>query len=153
MALVPLILILALRGFFTSRQSGPTRTFYLLTAIVLAIALSFREDERALLFYPVWINLGMLALFAWSLLRPPTVIARIARFMEGELDPKGLAYTTRVTQVWCGFFIINGGIALFTAVYGNWDLWVLYNGMLSYALMGLLMFVEWRVRIRVKASQ
>ncbi|MDU7135113.1 MAG: hypothetical protein E6325_27580, partial [Enterobacteriaceae bacterium] len=61
----------------------------------------------------------------------------------------GIQYTRRVTQVWCLFFIINGGIALFTAMYGDMSLWAAWNGMISYLLIGALMGAEWLVRSRL----
>ncbi|MEL2256273.1 hypothetical protein AAER79_32680, partial [Klebsiella pneumoniae] len=57
-----------------------------------------------------------------------------------------------VTQVWCGFFIINGAIALFTVLHADISLWTLWNGMIAYLLMGTLMAGEWLVRQRVKKN-
>ncbi|STQ08598.1 Predicted membrane protein [Enterobacter cloacae] len=54
-----------------------------------------------------------------------------------------------MTKVWCGFFIGNGAVALFTVLYADLRLWTLWNGMLSYILMGTLMAGEWLVRQRV----
>lgn len=151
-ALLPLILAGLVKSV-TSKQSHPgAKYFFVLTTVLLCVALSMGQSEKALLFYPVWMSLGMLLLFLSSLFFPPTVIERIARLMEGDLDVKAVAYTRKVTQVWCGFFLINAGIASWTAMQGNWDLWVWYNGAISYALMGLLMLIEWRVRLSVKAQ-
>jgi uncharacterized membrane protein len=47
------------------------------------------------------------------------------------------------------FFIVNGSIALFTALHGDMSIWTAWNGMLSYLLMGMLMAGEWLVRRRV----
>ncbi|EEW0242239.1 hypothetical protein K7B81_RS09740, partial [Escherichia coli] len=62
---------------------------------------------------------------------------------------KGVRYTRHVTQIWCGFFIINGGIALFTALYADMSLWTAWNGMIAYLLMGTLMAGEWLLRRQV----
>ncbi len=69
---------------------------------------------------------------------------------EGDLSPAAVRYTRRVTQVWCGFFIVNGGVSLWTCLHGNVHLWTLWNGMLSYVLMAALFAGEWVVRQRVK---
>lgn len=114
-ALLPLAVIAFLRSISTSKKHSATRLFYLSTVVLLVIALSWRESERALLFYPVWINLGMLVLFGWSLLRPPSMVTQLANLVEGPLDAKAITYTTKVTKVWCVFFIVNGSIALGTA--------------------------------------
>jgi len=61
-------------------------------------------------------------------------------------------YTRRVTQIWCLFFILNGTIATFTCLHGDMALWTLWNGLLSYLLIGLLMAGEWLVRQRIRRA-
>ena len=63
--------------------------------------------------------------------------------------PSGVAYTRRVTQVWCGFFVLNGALALATALWMSDRAWALYNGLIAYGLIGLLFGVEGQVRQRV----
>ena len=151
-ALLPLAMLALAKAVF-SRSPLSQRGFFLLSAVVLLAASLLGKAEQAMLYYPVWVNSGMLLLFGWSLYYPPTVVERLARLMDGELDAKGVAYTRKVTQVWCGFFLLNGSIAMLTAWWGNWDLWVLYNGFIAYLLMGALMAAEWLVRRRVRAAQ
>lgn len=151
-ALLPAVAI-ALVKSCSAGTSKAMRGFFLLSGIVLLIAISQQQSEYAMLYYPVWINAGMFLLFSSSLYFPPPIVERIARMMEGELDQRAIAYTRKVTQVWAGFFLINGAIAFSTAWLGDWDLWLLYNGAIAYGLMGLLMMVEWLVRRRVKAAK
>jgi len=101
--------------------------------------------------YPVLVNAVLLAVFAASVLHPPTVIERIARLAEPALPAGGVAYTRQVTLVWCGFFVLNGLAALATALWSSNEVWVLYNGLIAYVLMGALFASEWLVRQRVKA--
>lgn len=118
---------------------------------VLAVASWLRGDSEGLLWYPVFCNLLMLGIFSHSLFfQSQSVIERLARIREPELPPSGVAYTRRVTQVWCGFFSVNGAIAAATALHGDLQLWTLYNGLVSYLLMGLLLAGEWLVRSRVR---
>ena len=98
-------------------------------------------------------NVAMLALFGASLLKGPTVVERLARLHDPALDAHGVAYTRRVTQVWCGFFIVNGSIGLATALWASEQTWALYNGFITYVLMGSLMGGEWLVRRRVRAGK
>lgn len=151
-ALLPAAIIALIKAC-SAKVGWPARLFFLVTCCLLVLALLLGQSENAMLYYPVWVNVGMLLVFAVSLWFPPTVIERFARLMEGELDAHAIAYTRKVTQVWCGFFIINGSIAAATAWWGNWDIWVLYNGGIAYGLMGLLMLIEWRVRCVVKAAK
>ncbi|MFP2905794.1 hypothetical protein ACLESD_12200 [Pyxidicoccus sp. 3LFB2] len=121
-------------------------------ALLLAAASMLGNHALPLKLYPLLVNGLLLTVFATSLAFPPTVIERLARLREPELPPSGVAYTRRVTQVWCGFFVLNGGISLGTALWGTDATWALYNGLLSYGLMGLLFAGEWLVRRRVRAG-
>lgn len=74
------------------------------------------------------------------------LVERLARLRDPQLPDAAVRYTRRVTQIWCVFFILNGSIALFTAIYGDMTLWTAWNGMIAYLLMGALMAGEWLVR-------
>lgn len=118
--------------------------------IILTLASILLREAQLLLWYPLVVNIVMLSVFGGSLFSRMPLIERLARWREGELSPAAIRYTRRVTQVWCGFFILNGGISLLTCLHGNIHLWTLWNGMLSYLLMGLLFAIEWLIRQRVK---
>lgn len=120
-------------------------------ALVLAATSLLGNTALPLKLYPVLVNTLLLVVFATSLAFPPSVIERLARLREPDLPASGVAYTRRVTQVWCGFFVLNGGVALGTALWGSARTWALYNGLLSYVLMGLLFAGEWVVRQRVRS--
>ena len=115
---------------------------------VLVALTMIGNHKLPLKLYPVVVNAVMLSLFALSLRYPPTVIERLARLQHPQLPPSGVAYTRRVTQVWCGFFVFNGSLALITALYASDATWALYNGLLAYLLMGLLFAGEWLLRPR-----
>lgn len=121
-----------------------------LAGSVLCIASIWMRETQLLLWYPVVVNTVMLALFGSSLFSRMSIVEGLARLREGDLPPAGVRYTRRVTQVWCVFFIFNGGVSLFTCLTGNVHWWTLWNGMISYLLMGLLFAAEWLVRLRVK---
>lgn len=114
--------------------------------LAIVIVAVIGNSVAALKLYPVLISFSLLAVFLMSLFYPPTVIERIARIKEPDLPPKGVIYTRNVTRVWCGFFMLNGLIALATSLSGNVDLWVLYNGFISYLLMGILFGSEFLYR-------
>jgi uncharacterized membrane protein len=124
-------------------------THWWLSAIsVLVIAAIWANGSLPLKLYPVLVNGALLAMFAYSLLAPPTVVERLARLREPDLPAKAIAYTRRVTQMWCGFFVINGCAALLTALYASSALWWFYNGFIAYLLIGLLFAGEYCVRHR-----
>jgi acyl-coenzyme A synthetase/AMP-(fatty) acid ligase/uncharacterized membrane protein/3-hydroxymyristoyl/3-hydroxydecanoyl-(acyl carrier protein) dehydratase len=104
--------------------------------------------------YPVLVNGAFLAAFAFTLLRPPNMIFRIAVFQDktirGSLAEKRVeAYCRRVTRVWCLFFILNGVVAAWTVFFAPDGVWSLYNGGISYMVMGILFAGEWMIRKRV----
>ncbi|MBK1711181.1 hypothetical protein CKO43_00100 [Rubrivivax gelatinosus] len=101
--------------------------------------------------YPALVNTLLLVVFGASLRWGPPVVERLARLHEPELPPAGVAYTRRVTQAWCGFFVVNGGIALATALWASDAVWAFYNGLLAYLLIGLFFGAEWLLRRRLRA--
>lgn len=116
---------------------------------VMALGIMATNSVQMLLFYPAAVSVSLLMVFYGTLLRPPSMIERIARLTEPDLPPQGVLYTRRVTMVWCGFFVVNGSLAVLTAFMSR-EWWVLYNGLLSYIAMGVLFAGEWFVRIRVR---
>ncbi len=135
-------------------RAAVTREAFWLGAAALAgvlAAASFLGDRWGpLQLYPALVNLVMLGLFASSLWHGPTVVERLARLREPDFPPAAVAYTRRVTQVWCGFFVVNGLAAAATALWASAAVWALWNGLLSYVAMGALMGGEWLVRRRVR---
>lgn len=151
--LLPLMALLLLLRLRQARQKrGPMR--YMIQSVALAgIALCTAsvvlKAHQWLLLYPVVVNMVMLAVFGGSLWTAMPLVERLARLREPNLPPEGVRYTRVVTRVWCGFFILNGSVALFTVLHGDMRLWTLWNGMIAYGLMGTLMATEWLVRQRV----
>jgi len=145
-----LIALLALRLALGWRATPPGGRAAAL-GVVGALALLMTIDGlAATMAYPVLVNAAFAALFAASLLKGPTAIERIARLVEPTLDRPGIAYTRRVTQVWLGFFVVNGAVSWATAVYGTLEQWTLYNGLIAYLLIGALFGGEYLVRRRVR---
>ncbi|WP_308364454.1 MULTISPECIES: hypothetical protein [unclassified Microbulbifer] len=147
-----LLLLLAVAGLRLALGGRSAKTGARLVAVAMLIVAAFawlRGDAQGLLWYPVLCNSILFAVFAYSLRQPQTIIERLARLREPDLPPAGVAYTRRVTQVWCGFFLLNGGIAAATALAGDMRLWTLYNGLISYGLMGALFAGEWLLRQRL----
>jgi uncharacterized membrane protein len=103
--------------------------------------------------YPVLVNAALLGAFGYSLIFPPSMIERFARMREPDLPPRAIHYTYRVTQIWCGFFVLNGMIAVITALWASPTTWSVYNGLVAYLLMGLLFAGEYAVRRRFKQRQ
>lgn len=114
--LLPLMaLMLFLRFRQTRRRAGALSVVTQIVAVAgmtLCIASYLLKTHQLLLFYPVVVNSVMLAVFGGSLWSTMPIIERLARLREPDLPERAVRYTRRVTQIWCAFFIINGGIAL-----------------------------------------
>ena len=151
-AVAVLLMVLSLARLVLGGAAGGQRWVAIMMGVgglALAASSLFRGSAMEIKFYPVLMNAVMLAAFGASLLNPPSLVERIARLREPDLPPKGVIYTRHVTQVWCVFFIINGGIAAYTALFASLAVWTLYNGLIAYLAMGLLFLVEYLVRLRV----
>jgi uncharacterized membrane protein len=93
----------------------------------------------------------LLGVFGASLWRGPTIVERIARLHEPQLPAAAVAYTRKVTIAWCAFFLANGALSAATALWASEQLWVLYNGLLAYVLIGAFFAIEWLLRQRMRA--
>ncbi len=118
-------------------------------AIAIALLTIWRGSSQAMLYYPVLVNAVFLAVFSWSLFRPPTMVERIARATTRDLPEQAVPYLRRVTIAWSIFFVCNGAAALFTATETSFETWTLYNGFLAYLLIGLMFGAELVARQRV----
>lgn len=102
--------------------------------------------------YPVFVNASLLLLFGVTVFQPPSMAQRLAEMREGPLAPRAVEYTRKVTLAWCGFFMVNGAIAVATSLWGSDAQWAFYNGGLAYLLMGLFAGGEYLIRRRVKRA-
>jgi uncharacterized membrane protein len=149
LALFILLLLLLRKGSFRKfKVLKLADWFILVTTFALAIGIYWSNSETLLRLYPVVVSLGLLTVFALSLFHPPTIIERIARIDHPNLSPDGVRYTMHVTRVWCVFFLCNALAATGTALYASREVWVFYNGFLSYLLIAIIFCSEWLIRQR-----
>ena len=116
--------------------------------------------EFFLKIYSVVINLTMLFVFGSTLFMPPNIIFRFATMSDKSIkgssfEQKVYKYCHKVTVIWCCFFILNGSAAALTTfadkIFGlspeaARKVWAVYNGGISYVLMGTLFVIEFIVR-------
>lgn len=145
------ITLVLLRAPSLKGLAGFRATAVALCVAVTALAsLAMLQVDAAVRAYPVLMSLLVATAFGTSLLHPPTLVERFARLREPDPPPKAIAYMRKVTVVWFVFLLINAALSAFTAAVGDMALWTLYNGLLSYLLMGLLFAGEWLVRRRLR---
>jgi uncharacterized membrane protein len=136
----------------SSGSNSPFTAWIFFGLASFAVVVFAMNSGATLLYYPVLINVLLFVLFGYSLIHPPSVIEQIARMREPDLPASGVAYTRKVTIAWQVFFVVNGSVALATAMLGNVSVWSLYNGFVAYLLMGAMFAVEYLIRRRVRAS-
>ncbi len=101
--------------------------------------------------YSVVISVTFLFTFGSTLFFEPTIIFRFATLADKSIigspyENQVKRYCKNVTIIWCCFFIFNGSMAAYTTFCCSKEVWAIYNGGISYVLMGLLFAVEFLVR-------
>ncbi|MGD8784510.1 MAG: hypothetical protein PVG75_08720 [Thioalkalispiraceae bacterium] len=104
------------------------------------------NTEEYLLWYPVGLNITFFFIFTSSLIYPPSVIERIARAFHTEFPDSAVRYTRNVTIVWTVFFAVNIVVSTWTVLIDNMEVWTVYNGLISYVIVGILLGGELVVR-------
>ena len=135
---------------------GRAAVFVALVSICAFLAF-FADNILFVKFYPVLVNLSLLSFFGFTLWKPPSFAFRMACLHDKSLEksPSFKAverYCRKVTVAWCFFFIVNGSIATFTVFVGSDKIWSLYNGLISYILIGIVFIVEYLVRKMVQSK-
>ncbi|MCQ2241367.1 AMP-binding protein [Treponema sp.] len=158
------IMILAAAFFLSATaKTGDSKKKYALSwrplvssALFLAAGLFcfITQQTIFLKLYSVAISLIFLVAFGSTLFSAPNIIFRFATLMDKTI--KGSAwekqverYCFKVTIVWCCFFILNGSASVWTAFFASDRVWSIYNGGISYAIMGLIFAVEFIIRKKV----
>jgi len=143
------IRVLSLRRHSAGRKLLPV----LLLVGGVTAGLALLDRTVAAKAYPVVMSLAMALAFGRSLLVPPSLIEIFASVRQPEPSHAARLYMRRVSGIWCGFLIVNAGLSLATAASGSLALWTLYNGLLSYLLMGALFGGEWLLRQQIRRRE
>ncbi len=149
------VVVLGAAYFFAATGGGFKKNARLIfSALALSIlggTCIFTGREEFIKLYPVLMNGAFLFAFGSSLFFPPNACFRLAclsdKTIKGSVSEKKVErYCKRVTVVWCAFFVLNGTAAFYTVLFASSKLWSLYNGGISYALMGALFAIEFLMR-------
>ena len=118
--------------------------------ITLSVIVLFHFTQIFLVkFYPVCANLTVFLVFFISSFKEETVIQKFAKAVDGELSENALKYTRNLTYIWAGLTFFNF-VASLVSVFMSTKFWALYNGLISYVLIGALFSVEYIIRIVLK---
>jgi uncharacterized membrane protein len=147
------LLILALQG--RGKRVSVDLQLVAVAGIGLGVLSIASGSADAMLYYPFAVNCVLLHFFSLSLIKPPSAIERIARRVDRNFPESAVAYTRKVTIAWVVFFVLNGTVSLFTIWVMPLEIWTLYNGFVSYLLIGCMFLGEFAVRrwVRRKAER
>lgn len=97
---------------------------------------------------PVLIQLLLMFFFGRTLLKDqgPPLIEIFVRLEFPELPPEIIDYCRRLTWLWTGFFAVNVGLCLILAVFGSDFWWTVFNGVIIYLMIGILVAGEYIYR-------
>ncbi|WP_148257627.1 hypothetical protein [Leadbettera azotonutricia] len=161
-----LIIVLAVAYAFMNRSNyhGRHPVFIFISPVILfsigivCLSTTFFIDSEALSrvifkIYPALADLVYLTIFGTSLFIPPTIVYSFINVFDKKLNEhleKAYFenYCRKCTVYWCIFFILDFIISLITAILESDLVWGIYNGGVTYVLMGLL-FVGEYVSIKV----
>lgn len=130
----------------TSRRAAMTLSLAVGAIAVAAASIAIFNEERLFLFVPALVNAVLFVAFGRTLLAGQTLVETIARLRVADLPEGAIAYCRQVTRIWCGFFVLNGTVALWLALSGRLGWWTAYTGGIAYVLMGLLLATEFAYR-------
>lgn len=157
--LIATVLGLGAVGNLLYRQPTPYQTrllFPLIGTLMLCSISVLLNQSNAILYLPFFISTSLGLSFVYSLLHPPSIVEVFARMMSNDLSEEAVRYCRLVTGVWVVFFVLNATVAGLTACCAALEVWSLYNGFISYCVIGLLFTAElcyryWRFRRYVGA--
>jgi uncharacterized membrane protein len=97
---------------------------------------------------PVLIQLMMMYFFGRTLLKGkgPSLIESFVRLEFPEFPDYVGPYCRKLTILWTAFFAMNAVICSALAMWGSNYWWTLYNGVLIYAMIGILSICEYIYR-------
>ena len=140
-----LLLLLALLLQFKTQNVKIVRNILIFICLALFTGLFVFNDALFLQLYPIMISLSLLFTFGLSLKSPPCMIERFARIKTKKLPSYAVSYCHKVTILWCVFFFFNALVSFYTTFLPlKW--WTLYNGFISYILIGALFGIEFIFR-------
>ncbi len=97
---------------------------------------------------PVLIQLMLMYFFGRTLLKGkgPSLIESFVCLEFPEFPSSVSPYCRKLTMLWTGFFAMNAIMCALLAVWGSAYWWTLYNGIIIYAMMGVLSIGEYIYR-------
>ncbi len=132
------------------RQRPDWLAFDLALIAMLLVLVAPHHVELLLQLQPVVIFGLLFLLFSTSLVPGSTpLISRFAIIIAKDTPQPVLHYCRWATVAWSGFFLLMITLFLWLSVSTSFQTWSWFGNLISYALIGLMFVVEFRIRRRV----
>lgn len=119
--------------------------------VTMAVIYTFFHTGCALLkYYPVCMNFFFFSMFTISAFQNNSLIKKLAKRIDPDLTLEQFnTYTRNLTYVWILVTFTNL-IMSFSTLFLSDKIWAIYNGCISYMLVGSALMVEFIVRMFYK---
>ena len=114
--------------------------------IAFCLLVTFYDSLSLLKYYPVLMSCAVAGAFLASLSGEEPLLEKAARLSGKTITPRAKGYLRKLTIIWSVVILVNATVAAYSACCGSMDFWGLYNGVVSYAIFGLLFVGEWFYR-------
>ena len=142
-----LVIAVAYFGFF---GSDGKKNWNAIILGVIAVIVLITQSEMVLKFYPIAITLVFLVTFAVPLIKGKPIITRFAMMMDPAIETHpGRGILERcclgLNIAWCVHLVISLGINIAISFGSTLEVWTIYNAVISYLVMGLLIALQFLV--------
>ncbi len=120
---------------------GYGKKYVAVFGFLLSLFLVVFENVLFLKVYPVMMNFLVAITFILSLKKQRPIIEQFALKMGYLIDEQGRKYARKSTVVWSIFLSCNFA-ASFITLFLPLRIWTLYNGLISYVLIGIAFIIE-----------
>lgn len=143
---VLLFILLLVRVVANGNYRDPSQWLQLIVVSAFCLVVVVIQSEDLLKFYPVLMNVGFSLLFAFSLKSETCLIERFARMSGQDIPEKAIGYLRKLTLVWAILLLVNAMVSAYTACCMSLKEWTIYNGLISYFILGGFVLVEFVFR-------
>jgi uncharacterized membrane protein len=125
--------------------------------IIIGFVCFFSKTPLVLKMYPALADVTYIVIFVTSLYIPPPLVCYFIEIFDksikGKIEPKIFdEYCRMATIVWIIFFVFDGIISVLTVFFVSDLIWGIYNGGITYVIMGLI-FVGEFVAVKLIAKR
>lgn len=132
-----LLVLLAMRFGVLVKEERQILLPVLILFLGYSVVTTILNSVSMLLYYPALVNFSLFVTFANSLRHEESLLLRIVRARGATISEYTPGYLYKLTAVWAGFFVVNGLVSIWSSTL-SMAAWTLYNGMLSYCIVGVL---------------